>query len=347
MAAHAGVSIATVSRILNQPEYVSSAREEVVRAAAELAYLPSQRARGLRRSCTMTLGVLVPELANPVNLEFLRGVEQSAQSRGYVVLVSDSQRSAELERRILQRLFEERIDGLVVGGVVSARNALSLFVDNGIPIAPSPGTEAQSFNRAWERAEGEATRAMADRLLQLGHTSVALFLPALAADAGRPGRFRRSRISVLASKLHGAGASLEVVQVDPSDRKGSCREAVRRLLASKQQPTVFVAGSHVLAPALLMGIDAAGLRLPTDASFVTYGDSDWAVVHKPALSVVHHDVLAEARFLTDRLLDTIEGVPGRIDPPLVEAAFVERASTGQARLFSRHMSTPRGDARGS
>ncbi len=89
----AGVKPSTVSKALNDGRGSADVRRRVAEAASRLGYRPNQQARGLRRSESRSIGVLIPDLANPVFLPFLRGVEHAAQERGYVVLITDGQRS--------------------------------------------------------------------------------------------------------------------------------------------------------------------------------------------------------------------------------------------------------------
>ncbi len=117
VAAEAGVSTATVSRVLTGKGPASEDATRRVRAAADrLGYSPSAPASSLRTERSMIIGVLVPNLANPVFLPFLRAVEHLAQQHGYAVIVADAQRSPEVERRQLDRLSAQRIDALVVAG---------------------------------------------------------------------------------------------------------------------------------------------------------------------------------------------------------------------------------------
>src|ERR1700722_11315671 len=117
VAAEAGVSTATVSRVLRGRGPASARAIAAVQSAARrLDYLPSASASSLRTDRSMIIGVLVPNLANPVFLPFLRAVEHMAQRHGYAVIVADTQRSGEVERRQLDRLSAQRIDALVVAG---------------------------------------------------------------------------------------------------------------------------------------------------------------------------------------------------------------------------------------
>ncbi len=326
VAREAGVGPSTVSKALNDGRGSAGVRRRVQDAADRLGYRPNQRARGLRRSESRSIGVLVPDLANPVYLPFLRVVEHAAQARGYVVLIADGQRSDAVEQAALERFFDQEVDGLLLGGPVTA-DSLRLYLDHGVPVVPSTSASEQDMARHWEQAEAPATREMAERLTELGHRRFVI----VRTPAGRQARrYRRSRLGALATVLDASGAELSSVVIDPDVGREAGIDALRTAV-SKARPTAVVCATHLLAPWLLNALDDAHLRVPDDISVVVYGDSDWARAHRPPLSVVCHDTYAEGHDLAAALLDAIGGgpEPGRGS---VEARFVERGTCAPARV---------------
>jgi LacI family transcriptional regulator len=324
VAREAGVGPSTVSKALNDGRGSAAVRRRVEDAAARLGYRPNQRARGLRRSESRSIGVLIPDLGNPVFLPFLRAVEHAAQARGYVVLIADGQRSDAAEADALERFFDQGVDGLLLAGPVTA-DSLRPYLDHGIPVAPSASPTDRAVAGHWERAEAAATGEMTQRLLALGHRSF-LFVrvPGIKGREGR--RYRRSRLGALSTALDDAGAQLAVTVVDPTrGREGGI--AALRAAVTEHRPTAVVCATHLLAPWLLNALDDARLRLPDDVSIVVYGDSDWARAYQPPLSVVSHDTYAEGLDLATGLLDTIRGETTRA-AGTVEARFVERGTCG-------------------
>jgi LacI family transcriptional regulator len=314
-----------VSKALNDGRGSPEVRRRVERAATRLGYRPNQRARGLRRAESRSIGVLVPDLANSSFLPMLRGAEHAARERGYVVLIADGQRSDAAEQAALERFFDQGVDGLLLAGAVPA-GSLRLYLDHGVPIAPAPDA-AGRVGRGWEAGETHATRQMAERLLVLGHRRYVFV--STPAPKGHPGRrYRRSRVGALAETLEGAGATMTVTVVDPSPGLDVTVEQLRAAVTDGS-PTAVICGSHLLAPNALLALDAAGLRLPRDVSFVAYGDSDWARAYRPPLSVVRRDTYAEGFELATALLDAIADEPhAEVPPPAAE--WVERASIAGA-----------------
>jgi LacI family transcriptional regulator len=324
----AGVRPSTVSKVLNDGRGSPDVRRRVEAAVAQLDYRPNRQARGLRRSESRSIGVFVPDLANPVFLPFLRGVEQVAHERGYVVLIADGQRSAAAQEAALERFFDQGVDGLILAGSAT-KASLDMYVEHGVPVAPSVADYDRGLARHWEQGEAQATRDMATRLIELGHRRVAFVSP--PAPQGQQGRrLRQGRLGNLAMLFRDANAQVDIHVVDPARGADAARDDLRAVAES--HVTAFVCGSHLLAPWLLLALDDSRIRLPRDASLVVYGDSDWARAYRPALSVVSRDTYAEGMTLATWLLDTLAGADVEA-PAGISSAYVERRSTGRPRAL--------------
>lgn len=327
VAERAGVGIATVSRVLNDSGYTTAhVRDRVWAAARSLGYFPSQPARSLRSSRSLTIAVVVPDLVNPVHLEFLRGVEHGIGPLGYVCLVADTRRSAEAERRVVERLTEEHVAGVVLAGPPADPANVAALTRAGVHVVP-PLRDAPARRRKLLVAEESATRAMARHLLGLGHRHIALFAPRTPSrSAIAP--YRRGRRDPLRDELTAHAGTLELASVDADNLLESCRRAVDRLWDTGSSPTACVAGSHVVAPGVLSGLTQRGLRIPTDVSFVTFGDSDWALACRPPLAVVRQNVAGQATYLAGLLMDAIHRTGARRPVPDFGVSFVPRESCG-------------------
>lgn len=329
VAAEAGVSISTVSRALNDNGYVSDdVRERVMTVARRLAFQPSRRAWSMRSLRTMMIGAIVPEFVNPVNVEFVRGVETAANERGYVVTVATSLNSPQREAEILRRMLAERADGVILSTTVGPESTRQALVDNNIQVIPPVAEAAVAQTRAWQSAEASIARQVGERLISLGHRKVAIAYFAQRSGTRTPRGMRR--VPVLRRTLDAGGASLEQV-VLPAERDFSASsEVVAAAAARCGAPTAWLAANHLVLPGVLAGLGAARVRIPRDASVVTYGDSEWARAFRPPISVIARDFFAEARETTVRLLAAIEGQPLDLTGITYESTLVERASLGPA-----------------
>jgi DNA-binding LacI/PurR family transcriptional regulator len=324
VASEASVSIATVSRVVSGRGPVNDdTAQRVQRVVDRLGYHPSASARSLRTSQTMMMGVLVPDLSNPVFIPFLRGVQQVAQAEGYSVMVIDAQRSADVERRALDRLVEQRVDALVLAGAARDPSLIEALRASGVAVADGqdPTQPSRSLIPALERP---GSVALCVALADLGHRRVGFVSRDEAmGDAGR----RRW------SLIRRTGQRLGLRTVRLSVGSGASAKDVARLLRAAvfaDDPiTALICSAHGLAPTLLGGMGAGRIAIPHRCSFVTYGDSDWALAYRPTISVVSMDLFGVAELMTSRLIAQIRGEhPSVLEPQ--PARFIRRESVGAA-----------------
>ena len=327
MAAAAGVSTATVSRVMSGRGYVSPAtRQTVLESVTRLGYRPSASARSLRTARTASLGVLVPNLANAVFLPFLRGVEHVAEEHGYAVLIADGRRSAAVERRQLDNLYAHRVEALVVGETVEDPAYLDTLARLGLRVVRAP--DAGGEGRGWSSAEIEAPAiaAACARLADLGHRRVAYVLgPSRRPLDGRATARREQVTATLAAR----GVTVATVALR-SDEPPVVAAHVRTLLG-RDAPTALVCAAHPLAPTLLRALAETDVAVPDQLSFLTFGDSPWAAAYRPGIAVIRRDAYAEGQAVARRALHEIGALPdpGRPEPP--PATFLPRGSLAPPR----------------
>lgn len=327
VARDAGVAVSTVSRALNGSAPASEEiRQRVLEAAERLGYHPNATARNLRHSRTMTVGVVVPDLANPVFMQWLRGAEHRLQARGFSLLICDGQDSWTVIGAHLSRLYEHRVDGLLVAGPVPFAR-LRPFFRAGTPVEPDPRLlpRRTSLRAAMEES---ATLSAYRSLVDSGHRRIA-FVTRPARGNSRVAELYGERIGLLNRVALEAGIPIDpglCVRAEPHQ----LRSAVQQLATSADPPTAYVAGAHRLVAPLVGAIHDAGLRIPDDVSFLSFGDSDWASAHRPRLSVIRHDYYGEASQFADRLLARIADGSEAQEPISEPSEFISRESIAPA-----------------
>ncbi len=322
VAEEAGLSTATVSRVLSNSGYASdSARSRVVVAADRLGYRPDARARGLRTKRGTTLGVLVRDLTNPVILPFIRGVQHVAQPCGFAVVVGDAQRDAAVERHQLELFGDQRVAGVIVVGVMQDRGNLSVLEPD-IAVVHSP-SDLEAEGSGEDRAIGRAV----DDLARNGHRLVLFVSRAPFPDPPGPStRVELRRRAVIAAATR---RDMEVQHCfTPMEfSTNETAEALGRWVGKDRPGHAVICASHRLAPQLLGTMSDMRLALPEDVSFITFGDSDWARAYRPAIAVLRVDRYREARSVTHDLLLEVGRSP---DPEIrpSDPEFVARESVG-------------------
>src|SRR5580658_543345 len=323
VAEEAGVSIATVSRVLSgHPHASDDVRQRVLAAAERLHYQPSAPARGLRTTRTMIVGVLVPNLANPTIVPFLRGVEQVAQAQGYAVLVADGQRSAAVERHQLDRLHAQRVDALILPSAPRDLDHLRELQANGLTVAEGPFDDPARWSTA--AIEAVATRAACEHLAALGHRRIGFVVRSTTPASASEGRW--DLVSSACYELEVTATRLLVGEASPGPLALQLERARRQ-----DSLSALICATHPLVPPVLAGLGAAAVDLPDACSLVVYGDSEWSAAYRPALNVIRRDLYAVASALTERVLARLAGATEQEPwyPPAAE--YVIRRSVAAPR----------------
>lgn len=310
VAARAGVSIRTVSRVLNRSPLVNAAtREQVEAVVAALRFRPSARARGLATGRSFLLG-LVHNDRNALVLDPLqRGIVGAAAARGYELVVHPvAPGDGDPVADVLEFAGRSRVDGVVVvppvSGIAGMAEALG---DAGVPAVALSSVALSGYGAVLVSDERGAARAVADHLVTLGHRRIALLSgPASAHSA------RERRAGFVAGLAEHGVALMQEAEGDYGFDSGVA--AATLLLQASPRPTAIFAGNDVMAAAVLKVAAALALDVPGDLSVVGFDGSILARMLTPALTTVHRPIAAMAGAVTTRLIDRIEGVAA--DSPL-------------------------------
>jgi DNA-binding LacI/PurR family transcriptional regulator len=300
VAERAGVSPATVSRVLNADPTVREAyRARVLGAVAELDYRPNRLARNLRRQKAEMIGVAVSDIENPHFSEAVRAVEDAAYRRGYRVLLCNTDETPEKQRAYLRMLAQERVLGVIVSASDPGGAEISELLDLGIPVVAFDRTVADGRADAVVADNVGGTRAATEYLLTAGHRRVG-FIAGLSEVATGAERLEGYKLAMEA-------AGLELMVAQGRFRIAEGREATLALLAHEDPPTALVAGNNLTAIGALKALREAGRAVPGDVAIVAIDDPFWAELVDPPLTTVAQPVRAMAETAMSLLLERIEG----------------------------------------
>jgi LacI family transcriptional regulator len=287
-----GVSAATVSNALSGKGRVSAEMVEKIRAtAAELGYVPSQAGRALRTGRTGVLGLVLPDIANPLFPQIAQAIELAASSCGYGVLIADSRGDVSTQTKAIERLIDRDVDGLVI---VPRRG--TRIADVGCPVAvidtPStPGNTVAADHWGGGRQIGEHLRALGHRrVLIIGNN------PASNVQNDRAGGIR----SVFVEGCHA-----DTLWIEPLERvsgKG-CPLGLAEKVAEGY--TAFACISDLHALRALTELQRAGVNVPEKASVTGFDDLIWAPVITPALTTARMDMTEIAAIAVAALVKAI------------------------------------------
>jgi len=277
----AGVSVTTVSVVINQTLPVSEERRKKVYAAMQaLDYHPDAIARSLKTGRTRVIGIVVPDVTNAFYPEVVRGIEDAAQRLGYSVLLCDSNEDPIREEEHLKTLLARRVDGIVLG-CCSESAAYVTFRNQAVPIVyldrlPPVAVDA-SISTDNQQAAIMATRF----LLALGHTRIALLAGHIGLTPHRD-RMEGFRKAMQQASLPIRDEYLVTGQIQIPDGFEACR----RLLRLPVPPTAIMVSNHKLLLGVLQAFEEQGVRIPEQVSVLGFDDYIWNRYFNPSITAV-------------------------------------------------------------
>ncbi|GAA2520297.1 LacI family DNA-binding transcriptional regulator [Streptomyces fimbriatus] len=329
VARSAGVSVATVSHVLNGTRPVlPHTRQAVLDAVEELGYTPNTLARSLVTARTRSIGLAVSAISNPYFTEILQGVEAEALAHGYSLLIADPHDDPEHERKVVRLLHERRVEGLVVAPSAQPRELLAYLGRHRVPavfldrVVDGCGDGGARFDQVCAE-NAEPTARLVTHLAELGHRRIALV-------AGKPGLSTTAeRITGYRHGLAAAGLPYDGRLLAHGDSESAGAErATAALLSPGSRPTALVTANNAMTIGALRALRALGLSVPEDVALCCFDDFAWADLFSPRLTAIaqpSRDIGARAvRVLLDRLSEPDR--PART--VRLPCAFVHRTSCG-------------------
>ncbi|MBW8485645.1 LacI family DNA-binding transcriptional regulator [Actinomadura parmotrematis] len=320
----AGVSVATVSRVLNDSAAVSApARARVLAAVADLGYRPNAVARSLRTDATRTIGLVIGDILNPFFTELARAVEDEARAAGYSVVIGNADERPDRQDHYVATLLEQRVDGLLLCPTAEITPLVRDMVERGAPLVfldrTLPGLDVPSA-----RVDGTAAvHDLVAHLHGLGHRRLAFVSGPATLSTGR----ERTAAFTAALAAHGLRVRPEYLAAGDF-QAASGRAATARLLALPEPPEVIVAGDNLMALGALDEIRARGLAVPGDVGLAAYDDVPWFAHLSPPVTAVAQPVQDLGRRAVRALADRMAGRP--VEQVVLAARLVVRRSCGEA-----------------
>ena len=305
VAKRAGVSTATVSRVMSQPEIVSpSTRDRVLQAVEDLGYAPNSAARHLRTLRSGKLLVTVPDICNPFFALILQGIEDAAHRDGYAVLLGDTQHDETREERYALMLRRKEADGLIFLGH-RLPDAAQAFIRSVAPrCAPVVNSCEFSTRLGVPGVHIDNAKASADgidHLYRLGHRRIAIVTGPLVSPLSRD----RLRGVKARAKALDAESELEIVTGNFSIESGA--EAADRLLSQSSRPTAIFCFNDEMAMGVLDMARQRGVRVPKDLSVMGFDDIRFARYVDPPLTTIAQPMRDIGETSVRLLLEILQG----------------------------------------
>ena len=300
----AGTSIATVSRALNEPAKVKpSTRDRVLTAVETLSFRPNLLGRQLRSVRTKLIGVVLPDVFNPVFGECMQGIEESAAASGYRVMLMTTRYDASLETRAIHTLLSQRVDGLILTVAEAA----------GHPLLEELARLAVPYQLVYNHSASHPCASVHNRsaardgvrlLVAHGHRQILMLTGSLAASDRAVQRYQG-----YCDALDEAGLFAEApLQVDFNDRRLP-PHILQRLADPHSRPTALFCGNDLLALVVMRALRSEGVRVPADISIVGFDGLTIGELLTPPLATVHQPNRDIGAAAWRHLLGRLEGGP--------------------------------------
>jgi len=314
----AGVSIATVSRVINEVSSVTpEMRSKVWEAIGELDFRPNQLAQGLKSDITHTIGVIISDISNPFFMSIIREIEKKINEVGYNLLIVSSADDPEKERKDIKTIIEKRVDGIIISSTGQNEDYLSSIVELGVPVII---IDRKPFRNKFDAVYVDKALAMyeiANYLLTKGHRRISIVM------GPRYIMSNFDRFSGYARCMQAANILLDndlIIYGEFSEAFG--RLALNNIIKMKNRPTAIISSSVQITRGILMEAKELGLSIPDDFSLVSYGNIEMSTLISPSLTYVESLNEKIGAVAGDLILNRIKDPEGNLEQKVFESKLI-------------------------
>lgn len=325
-----GVHPSTVSRALDPKKrhlVADDVAKRIATQAEALGYRPNRLAANLRLGRSDLIGVLLPDIANPVFAPILGGITEVLSSEGYAPIVAEAGNSSSQQITFVETLLSQRVDGLILATVSQDDELVGFCIKRGLPVILLNRSEARDRVPSVVSDDDMGMRLAVDHLVDLGHRRIAHVAGPLSTSTGA---LRRDGFERAMSRHALSG----VVREAAGYTREAGAEAAAHLLDGADDITAIVAANDLLALGVLDALKTRGLRCPEDISLVGHNDMPLMDVVSPPLTTIrieHREMgRIAARLLAEKIKSGSEEIPHVVLPPelVVRGSTAGRAIEG-------------------
>jgi LacI family transcriptional regulator len=319
----AGVSTATVSRVLNGSPLVRPAvRERIEGVIAKLGYFPHAAARALASRRTYTIGAVIPTLNNAIFAASVNALERELQAARYTLFLAVSNYDLDAEENQARRLVERGIEGIMLVGNAHSPRVYEMLDAAGIPQVNTWAFDPRRGRPNIGFRNGEAAALVVDHLLQLGHKRIGMVVGIVEGNDRA-----RDRLAAVRKRLAAHGLALVPEATMEAEYAISAgRAAMTRILETGVMPTALIGGNDVLALGLLFEAQDRGIAVPEQLSITGFDNLSLTEHIRPSLTTVDVPATEMGHLAARALLKSIEG-RGRPRSQRLAAPLLVRETT--------------------
>lgn len=328
VAERVGVHPSTVSRVLNpatRGRITSEIVEKVTDAAAELGYRPNQTARGLRTNRTRTIGVLIPDITNPLFPPIIRGIEDGLGADGYTAILGNTDNIASRESEAVSTLRARQIDGLILATARRDDPIVAECIADGLPLVLVNRTADADGVSSIVNDDALGIALAVRHLKERGHTRIAHIAGPRSLSTGEA----RRQSFIAAMKAEGLEAEPALIAETTAFSEDEGLRAAAQLISGEAKFTAIVAANDLIALGAYEALGDAGLRCPDEISVTGFNDMPFVDRLSPPLTTVripHYELGREAG---RRLVELIENPDSPARATTLRPELIVRGSTAK------------------
>jgi len=321
-----GVSIPTVSRVVNQEKYVSEeVREKVLSAIKELSYEPQWIARSLRLKRTHTIGVIIPSVSDYFFGSIVSAVESYFREKGYDIILFNTSNDEEIEERAVKLAISKRVEGIILATITKNEKRISSLIENfGIPIVVVDNKlNIENVDQVLSDDIGGSYKLVDHLIKKHGYKDIACISGPLDESSG----FEKLKGYKKAMEDNGFQAKDEYIKV-AYWKKSKAYEATKELFGNPKKPeAIYCMNANMLIGCLRYIIENK-IRIPDDLAIVTFDDYDFVSVLYPPVTSLKRIDIEMGKIAAKLLFERIEGKDGDYRIVRIESDLVIRNSCG-------------------
>lgn len=329
VARKAGVDPSTVSRVINNDPKLTvkeDTKKRILETIRELGYQPNAIARSLRLNSSGTIGMLIPDITNPLFPAVIKGVENYASEKDLSLILSNTNDLYEKEMKLIRLLLNRRVDGLLLASVHLRDDTIAEVEKSGVPFVLVNRGNRKDTGPYVVAGNGAGSKMAVRHLIDLGHRRIAHIAGFLYTDSGI------ERLEGYRKELNHANVTVDseyMVEAGYSEERGY--KAMLKLLKLPNPPTAVFAVNDLTAMGAIMASQESGLRVPEDISIVGFDDIWVASRIEPALTTIRVPLYEMGYLAMQILYQLMHNLPVEQKRVTLETSMIVRRSTGPVR----------------
>lgn len=304
VAKKAGVSISTVSRVINDSKPVTDeVKQKVVKVIEETGYVPNPLARSLVTKKSQLLGVVVPDVTDSFAADILNGIEEVAKMYNYDILLANTYSEKEKEMSAINLLRAKQVEGIVVISWLVEQETIDFMKNNGIPAVYISKTARDYDVCSVATKNTEATKSMTKFLIEKGHNKIGFIMTSRGKTVMEGERLAGYKAALKDSNIEFDKA---LVKNASTDYESGYDKAKELLDAGANPDAIFVTGDEAAIGAMNAAIDS-GYKVPEDISIAGFNDVKLARMYRPKLATIHQPLFDMGAVAVRMIIKMIDG----------------------------------------